>query len=309
MNIYLLDPNFDSKFSNELILRLKRAGNLIVVKKPNPIKKISKLINDKGNKVLAINPDICKWKVSAEDLKAVYNIKAVCLQTTSTQWIDVDYLSRNKIPTINITNWSTDSVAEYSLMLALMSARRINVINANKGIEDYDRHVGVEMRNKNACIVGMGNVAKRLAEICTGLGMEVYYWSRKSRDKRFKYLSLKSLFTKADFLFFAIPDMEEIMKMIPVKIFSELKSTTVVVSVYHCLYNENLDLIDMVRKRKIFGYSYERGKSKCGKLYKANVLQAPRVAWLTKDSIKRNCELWVDNIVKASSGDYSGRVN
>ena len=129
------------------------------------------------------------------------NVKAICLQTTSFSWIDVAEAKKQDIPVMNLRGFSTEAVAEWAFMMTVNVARKLPLIIKDGWKQDFSKHQGVELKGKTAGIVGLGTIGTRIAEICNGLGMEVVYWSRKSKDERFSFTELDDLLKKSRFYF------------------------------------------------------------------------------------------------------------
>ena len=164
------------------------------------------------------------------------------------------------------------------------------------------------MKGKTAGVIGIGRICTRIAELCEGIGMEVQYWSRKSRDRRFKRASLRRLMVASDVIFPAMVLAEETKKLITDAMLKSMKRSAIFVSIVHEMYNHKL-LLKMVEEGKLFGYGFEEdGGGKFVK-YKGNIWGGPALAWATDGSMRRNAEMWVDSIVKAARGRFENRVN
>jgi len=65
MKIFILSPNFNLQFTPVLMNKIKKAGKVYLEKKPKSFMAIKQLF-DKGEKVIAIDPDFCQWRVEDE---------------------------------------------------------------------------------------------------------------------------------------------------------------------------------------------------------------------------------------------------
>lgn len=309
MKIIILSPNADSLFNSSLINKIKKSGDLILIKKITPFPKISELFSNKDEKVLAIDPDFVEWKFPNEFISKIPNLKAICLQSTSFNWVDVNLAKNENIPVTNLRNWSTQAVVEWILMSTLVLARKIPLVIKEGWNKNFEKYKGVELRGKTAGILGLGNIGTRLAESCKALGMEVIYWSRKSRDKRFRYTSIANLLKTADFIYPVLVNNNETQKLLPNSLISTVKPTSFWIDIYMAQDTHDKEfLIKMVGDGKLFGYAYEAGSKKFGK-HSGNIWEIPESAWPTDGSMKRNAEQWVDTITKASRGIFTNRLN
>lgn len=307
MKVFILSPNADIYFTQDVRKTLAKVGEVEYLTEIKSLTKVKCLFEGDEDRILAIDPDFCDWKFGADIIAKIPKLKAICIQSTSFSWIDTEFARKMKIPVMNVRLYSTNSVAEWAVMIALNVARKIPIVIKEGWKYDFGKHQGMELEGKTAGIIGLGNIGTRIAEICKGMGMNVIYWSRKSRDKRFNFTSLGKLMKSADCIFPAVAQNEETQGLITDKMLKSMKESAIFVSIVHAVYNNDL-LLKMVEKGKIYGYAFEEDKVDFNK-YKGNVWAGPPLAWATKESMRRNIEIWVDNIVKATKGKYPAKVN
>lgn len=304
--IIILSPNVNILFTKELKKKIDSVGDALFISTIKPLSKISELYNNEP-KILAIDPDFCKWNVPKDIIKKMKNVKSICLQTTSFSWIDIDQAKRQGIPVMNLRGFSTEAVAEWAFMMALNVARKIPLIIKDDWKQDFIKFQGVELKGRIVGIIGLGSIGTRIAEICKGSGMKTVYWSRKSRDKRFSYIELPELMEKADFIFPTLAQNEQTKNLITDQLLRSMKGSAIFVSIVHKIYNHDL-LLQLIKENKIYGYAFETEKNKITD-FEGNVWAGPELAWCTEDSIKKNAEQWTDAIVKAVKNDYPTQIN
>lgn len=229
------------------------------------------------------------------------------LQTTSFSWVDSEHVGKKGVPVVNLRGFSSIAVAEWATMMAMNVARGVPVVSQDSWKQDYVKHQGIELRGKTAGVVGLGNIGTAIAENCKGLGMKVQYWSKNSKDDRFKKVSLDSLLKTSDVIFPAVAQNDETKGLIKDKMLKSMKKSAIFISIVHHVYNHEL-LLSLAKENKIFGYAFETSKPEFGK-YKGNVWAGPELAWCTEDSMRKNAEQWVETIIKASKGKYPRRIN
>jgi phosphoglycerate dehydrogenase-like enzyme len=306
MKIFILSPNIKTLFDKKQLSALKKSGDVVFQDKIVPFDKVKDLFEGDEDRVLAIDPDFCDWKVPNEIIKKIPNLKVVVLQTTSFSWIDVDFAKKLKIPVVNLRGFSSIAVAEWATMMAMNVARRMPIVIKDKWILDYAKHQGIELRGKTAGVIGLGNIGTAIAENLQGLGMNVQYWSKKSKDKRFKSVSLANLMKTSDLIMPAVAQNDETKGLITDTMLRSMKKSAIFVSIVHHVYNHDL-LLKLAKKGDIYGYGYE-GKPEMLK-HKGNVWAGPELAWCTEDSMRKNAERWVEAIITASKGKYPTKVN
>lgn len=87
MKLIFLSPNLHLVFSLEQKKLLEENFEVEYYEAPCPIQSILSL-GDDSEKIVAIDPDFCDWKVTREDIDSMKNVKAICLQTTAFHYID-----------------------------------------------------------------------------------------------------------------------------------------------------------------------------------------------------------------------------
>lgn len=308
MKIFLFTPFFNA-FNSEQIKSLKKAGELIVTEKPQPLAKIKPLFGERDEKILATDPDFFHWNFPNKYLGKIPQLKAICLKTSSFSWLDVDKAKTIDVPVVNNRGWATQAVVEWIIMTTIFLSRKMPVMIKDGWHKNFDKYCGVELKGKTAGILGLGKIGRKLAETCHSLGMKVCYWSKKSRDKRFSYSSIAGIITKSDFIFPVWANNQETQKLLPINLIKRVKPNTVWVDIYIAQDTHDRQiLIQLAKTGKLFGYGFEAEANEFNK-YPGNIAAIPESAWATTQSIARNTQQWVDNIINASKGNFRDRVN
>jgi len=306
MKIIILSPNVDTVFTPEQKKQLQDAGQVTYVSKPQSLIDIPELMSE-GEKILAFDPDFSEWIVKNDEIEKIPDLKAICLQTTSFSWIDTDFANSKDIPITNLRGFSSVAVAEWATMMMLSLARKLPIIIKDNWQQDYSKHKGIELRGKTAGIIGVGNIGKTIAANCQGLGMNVQYWSKTSRDKDLTYVELTELMKTSDIIFPVVAQNKDTQGMITDDMLQSMKKTAIFISVIHNVYNHQL-LLDMVKNGNAYGYGFEDPKARIGD-FEGNVWAGPELAWCTEDSMRKNAVQWVASIISATKGDFPTKVN
>lgn len=165
----------------------------------------------------------------------------------------------------------------------------------------------LELKGKTVGIVGLGTIGSAIAERAKGLGMDVVYWSKSSKDNEYKPVELTELFETADVIFPTMAINEETKKVITPELLASMKSSALFVSVVHDLFDERT-VLDMVKDGKLFGFGFE-AEPNSFKKYEGNVWAAPAYTWTTDGSMNNSMVKWVENMVSASKGACPNMVN
>jgi lactate dehydrogenase-like 2-hydroxyacid dehydrogenase len=306
MKIFVLN-SIAPMMNDAFVKRLQQLGDIIVDKNPKDILEVENILSLEDEKIIALTPIFSDWKFSLEAMKSIPKLKAIVTTSTSFSWIDIKAAKQLGIVVVNTRNFSTNAVADWGFMMAMNLARRIPLIIKDDFKLDYTKYEGIELKGRVAGVVGLGNIGKSFAEICEGHGMEVIYWSKNSRDPKFKFVELNELFKASDLIFPAVAQNDSTNALITDKMLKSMKKECIFISDIHNVYNHEL-LLEMVKEEKIYGYGFE-DKPGSFNNYEGNVWAAPELAWCTKESSMRDAEKWFENIKLAVQGVYKYRVN
>lgn len=265
--------------------------------------------DDPEEKVIGIDPDVVEWDLDVEAFDNIPNVKAVCTQSTSFDWVKPAELKKKNIVVCNAPYFSTDSVAEYAICLAMESAKRLPMHLKNNLKVDWSV-TPMLLKGKTLGVIGLGHIGKRIAEIGAGIGMEVIFWSRKSKDERFIYTELPELFKTSDVVIPALVENEETKKIITKELLDTLKPTAIVVGINRIkkIFDEDY-VIKLVEDGKIGGYVYEGDNVKELTAFKGNIWSVPPIAWYSQESIDNLMSIWLETICAAGRNKPINIVN
>lgn len=308
MQIFILSPNKDAIFTDEQIKQLGSAGEVVIDTEPKALTQVKGLYSSDEEKILAMDPDFIDWKFpTTEALENIRNLKAICLQTTSFSWLDVDAAAAKGIPVVNLRGFSSEAVAEYVLMMTLSIARKMPLIIKDGYKQDFVKHQGVELKGKTAAVIGLGRIGSRIAELMEGIGMNVVYWSKHEKSTRYRYLELAEIFKSADVVFPTVAQNDETTSLITDEMLKSMKPDAMFVSIAHKVYNHPL-LLNLVKSGQLFGYAFE-GDNENPSNYEGNVFAVPAVAWATDGSMTANGKMWTEAILNAAKDEFPTRIN
>lgn len=302
MRLYILAPN-GNNFSNSQMEKLYTVySEIIFVDKVMRFSELPK-INDDTNKVFAIDPDFCDWNIPNYALDT-NGLKAICLDTTSYSWVDLEYAKTKNIIITNVRHWSTNAVAEQGILMALMLARKIPLLTQNNMQINFATMRGTELHSKTAGIIGLGHIGTRLCELLKGIGMKVVYWSAHSQNSDFEFVPIQQLFAESDFIFPALLKNKDTEKIITDELLKSMKPNTIFCEITaNFLYNHNL-LLELAKTNKIGGYGFEKAETG----YTGNILALPPLAYYTVEAMQKNINQWLECML-GISGNVKNQVN
>lgn len=304
MKLIILSPNLHLVFSEEQKKQLEIEFNVSYFTEPSDLDSISELQSDE-EKIVAIDPDFCNWKVTRENLEKMNNVKAICLQTTAFHYIDTEYLKQNNIPVMNLRGFSTNAVAEQAFTMMFALARKLPIVLREWCLVNFERYRWIELRWRKLWVIWLWRIGGRIAEMGIWIGMEVSYWSKNSRDDRFHYRELGDLLRNSDVLVYALATNEETKNLLTDELIWDIRSHTLFLSIAHI---DHAKFIKLVEEWKIAGYACD---DRIWELWEfsSNILPWAELWWCTDECFQRNGEQWIGAILDAKNWEFPNQVN
>lgn len=310
MKVFIFDPVWP-KLVDERLEKQLSVLDVQVISDVKPLADAKELFEGDEERILCINPDYVGWKLAGADYRDIPNLKAILTESTSFDWIESDIANERNIPICNITNFSTEAVAEWAITAMLNLARQLPQLIKDEFPLDFDadfmKYRGIQVKGKTAGIIGLGHNGAAIAERCKGLGMNVIYWSRTSSNNAYERVELDELLQSADVIFPAFAKNNETEQLLSEEYLLKIKPSAIVVDIIDLDSVKQL-LLDMVAEGRLFGYGFEAKPASFGE-YQGNVWAAPAYAWATYESMYDSLEKLVENIMTASKGKFPNRVN
>ena len=258
-------------------------------------------------------------KFDKEDIGIAHKLKYIGMLGTGYGRIDTSYAKTKGILVTNVPSYSTEGVAEFVFAILLEHLRDLEKGKQQARRGNYSEFglLATEIKGKVFGILGLGRIGSRVAEIASGFGADVRYWSRnrkrKIEKKGIKYEDADVLIPKCDFLSLHFALVKDTEKFLNKERVSKIKSGAVVVNTAPM---ELVD-IDALGKRLekgdiifILDHSDEMGADGLKKLSKyANCIIYPPGAYLTKESTMSKQVIFVSNIENFLKGTIRNRIN
>ena len=122
---------------------------------------------------------------SAEAIAAAPHLRVIAAHGTGTDRIDKQAAASRGISVLNTPGANANAVAEHALALIFACSRQIVSADAALRAGDWafrNRAQPLELCNRRLGLVGWGHVARALARLATGIGMEVRAFSRHATE-------------------------------------------------------------------------------------------------------------------------------
>ena len=264
-----------------------------------------------------------KVKLSADVLCCAKNLKLICVTATGYDNVDTEYCKKNNIAVCNVTAYSTDSVMQLTVSMALSLTMHLKEFDSytksgdytKSGVQNYLKPTFGELSSMTWGIVGLGNIGKRVAEVAKVLGADVIAYKR-TPVADYKCVDIDTLCKKADIISIHTPLNEETENLINKERIALMKKNAVLINVARGKVADEAALTEAVLENRIGGlgidvYSAEpmQEDSPYNKLIdKDNVILTPHMAWGAYEARIRCMDEVKKNIEAFFSGEKRNRI-
>ena len=264
-----------------------------------------------------------KIKLNEQTLKHAHNLKLICVAATGFDNIDLEYCKNNNIAVCNVVGYSTHSVAQVALTMALSLATHLPEYNAfvhdgsytKGGVANYLIPVYHELCGKVWGVVGLGNIGKQVARVAESMGCRVIGYKR-TPDSEFECCCLEDLCKTADIISIHLPLSEETKGIIDKNMIASMKKDAIVINVSRGAVTDEQALAEAVLNHHIGGlgvdvYSTEPFPKEhpfSTLLGLPNVCLTPHMAWGAYESRARCMHEIACNIKAYFYGESRNRL-
>ena len=181
-------------------------------------------------------------KLPRETLEKAPNLKVIAVHGTGSDGIDLEYCDAHGITILFVPFQNSDSVAELIVTLSLALLRKIYLadrlvtsgkLSANAPPELF----GNELRGKTIGLVGVGDIARRMARImihgfgCKVIGYDPYWPTEKAAELGIEqYESLDEMLENADVINVSVHLTESTANLLNSGRFAHCKPTAVLIN-------------------------------------------------------------------------------
>ena len=264
-----------------------------------------------------------KIKLNQSNLENAKSLKLICVAATGYDNIDTAYCKQNGIAVCNVPGYSTNSVAQVSVAMALYLVNKLgeyrNFVNSGKytasGVANCLTPVYHEVSGMTWGVVGGGGIGTRVAEIAKALGCNVLMCRRKNEGD-FSLADIDTIVEKSDIISLHIPLSESTKNLINKERIAKMKETAILINTARGAVTDETALAEAVKTGKIGGlgidvYSVEPfGKEHPFNelLTLENVCFTPHMAWGSFESRARCVEKIAENIKCFTLNESNNRI-
>ena len=236
--------------------------------------------------------------------------------------VDVEACTEAGVLVVNQSGGNAHSVAEHALgMLLTLSKRIIEADRALRRDAGVNRNalMGTEAQGKTIGIVGLGNVGRRIAQLCNGLfAMKVlaydpYLSADEIAGRGAEKVELDELLRRSDYVSINCPLTKESRGMIGARQFALMQKHAYFITTARGFIHDEAALLEALREKRIAGagldvWSKEPPPSDHPLLKFDNVLASPHTAGVTTEARINMGKIAAEQLLDALDGKRPPRI-
>ena len=259
--------------------------------------------------------------LNARVIESADALKLLVVLSTAFNVVDLDAANRKGVKVANVPGFSTEAVAEHAIALMFAVIKRIPLGDREvrkspfqiAGTESDGRFLGFEIRGKTLGVIGLGDIGARVAEMGSGLGMNVVAYNRTPRDvPNVEMLSLEALLKTSDVVSVNLALTPETEYIISDETLALMKPTAVLINTAIGTHVNTQALYKALKAKKIFGAGLDllaEWDESNPLLELDNIVLSPHSAWWTPEALVNFAEIVTDTVEAFANGEPRNLVN
>lgn len=267
---------------------------------------------------------INKIKINKESLRLAKNLKLVCIFATGYDNINLDDCREKNIAVCNVKGYSTHSVAQLTVLMALNLIEKIDEYTdfvknggyTESGIANRLIPINHELYGKTWGIVGAGTIGKQVAKVAQAFGCNVLAFKR-TPDESLNCVSLDELLEKSDIVSLHTPLNDGTRNLIGARELDLMKRDAILINVARGAVTDENAVAEAILEGKIGAFATDvYSVEPFGKEHPMarianckNVMLTPHMAWGALEARVRCLDEIMQNIESFLSGGKRNRVD
>ena len=262
------------------------------------------------------------FHANQELLKRAPNLLLVSSNGAGFDPVDVDACTEAGIVVVNQSGGNANSVAEHAIgMLLTLSKRIIEGDRALRREANVNRNglVGTEAQGKTIGIVGLGNVGRRIAELCRGLlhmnvlAYDPYLSATEMAARGGEKVELDELLRRSDYVSISCPLSKDSRGMIGARQFALMPPHAYFITTARGFIHDEAALHEALRNKLIAGagldvWAKEPPPPDHPLLEFDNVLASPHTAGVTREARANMGRIAAEQVLDALDGLRPPRI-
>lgn len=264
-----------------------------------------------------------KLRMGEHELSHAPHLRLICVTATGYDNIDLDYCRAHAIALCNVPGYSTDSVAQLTLAMALSLTSHLTEYRAfvhsgrytASGLANCLTPVYHELSSLTWGIVGGGAIGSRVAELASAFGSQILMHRRRP-DDRYEQVDIDTLCRRSDILSLHVPLNEGTYHLIDRERLAIMKPTAVLINVSRGAVTDEEAVTQAIEQGRLGGFGsdvYSKEPMDAAHPF-SRILQHPRVcltphmAWGAAEARARCIAIIAQNICDFRSGRSRNRI-
>lgn len=264
-----------------------------------------------------------KIKLNRETLTDNTNVKLICVAATGFDNIDTDFCKEKGIALCNVPGYSTDSVAQLTLAMALSLVTHLKEYRdcvhsgeySESGVANKLTPVYHEISSMTWGVVGGGAIGTKVAEIAQAMGCKVLLCRRKN-EGAFTLADVDTICEQANIISVHLPLSESTRGIISRDRIAKMKKTAIVINTARGAVTDEKALADAIKENRIGAlgvdvYSAEpfpKEHPYTELLGYDNVCLTPHMGWGSFEARNRCIRKIAENIESFYNGESKNRI-
>lgn len=264
-----------------------------------------------------------KMKLNESTLGPCKNVKLICVAATGYDNIDTEFCKERGIALYNVPGYSTDSVAQVTLAMALELVTHLSryrdFVHSGKysvsGVANKLTPVYHEISSMTWGVIGGGAIGMKVAQIAKAMGAKVLVCRRK-QEGDFPLADIDTICEQADIISVHLPLSDTTRGILSQERIAKMKKTAVVINTARGAVADEQALADAIKEERIGGLGvdvYSKEPFPAEHPYTEilgydNVCLTPHMGWGSYEARNRCVERMAENIENFFKGENRNRI-
>ncbi len=203
---------------------------------------------------------INKYKLNRHNLPGAKAIRLICIAATGYDNVDLEYCREQGIAVCNVVGYSTQSVAQVTVAMALSLTCHLPEYNQFVGSGEYTKRgianclfpVYHELAGKTWGIVGFGNIGKQVGKVAEAFGCRVLVNKRTPIDG-WNCVDFDTVCRESDILSLHVPLSDATRGLLDREHIAMLKSDAIIINVARGAVTDEAALAEALADGRIAG--------------------------------------------------------
>lgn len=265
-----------------------------------------------------------KIKINSSTIGEAKRLKLICVTATGFDNIDLELCRRRGIAVTNVRGYSSQSVAQVTVALALSLVNHIPSYDryvkdysySKSGVQNYLKPVFHELSSLTWGIVGLGGIGLKVADAARALGCDILAFKRRP-DPLFRCVGLSELCRRSDIISIHLPLSEETRGIVSEEMIGLMKPGAIVINAARGAVVDEAAMAAAVADGRLGGFAtdvYSEEPLSASSPYVSimdmeNVIFTPHMAWGAYEARVRCMEEIEKNITAFLKGRRRNRVD